>query len=130
MLEGILQKQANAYAQFGYYISESMTVPKVWMKEDESTSKRKPTNIPETLAMATILMTKFGFSEEDAWNMPFAKAVWYATAFGGQEGGEISIITTDSEENEKKDLESLGNFEENIKKALASSQKRKDIKVL
>ena len=130
MLEGIMQRQINAYAEFGGYINESLTVPKVWAKEDDESSSKKPTNLPETLAMATVLMTKFGFSEEEAWNMPFAKAVWYATAFGIQEGGELSIITTDSEENETEDLQKLGNFEEVMKKTMMAKNNRKSIKVL
>jgi hypothetical protein len=130
LLEGLVQKQALAYAQFGYYLNESMTVPKVWMKEDESSHQRKPSNLPETVALATILMTKFGFREDEAWNMPFAKAVWYATAFGIQEGGEVSIITTETEENEAEDLSKLGNFEESMKKILEANKRGKDIKVL
>lgn len=131
MLEGIMSKQINAYAEFGHYITESMTVPKVWMKEDDSSSTpKKPSNLPETIAMATVLITKFGFTEEEAWNMPFAKAVWYVTAFGIQEGAELSIITTESEENEKQDLDKLGNFEESIKKVLSAKKIAKDIKVI
>lgn len=130
MLEGIMSKQINAYAEFGNYLSESMTVPRLWVKQDNSDSQKKPSNLPETISMATILMTKFGFSEHDAWNMPFAKAVWYATAFGIQEGGEMSIITTESEEKENEDLSKLGDFEESIRRAINASKENKKVKVL
>ena len=130
MLEGIISKQMNAYAEFGHYLSESMTVPKLWVKEDDSVNQKKPSNLPETIALTTILMTKFGFSEEEAWNTSFAKAIWYATAFGLQEGAELSIITTESEEGEKEDVSRLANFEESIRKAVYAKKEGKDIKTL
>ena len=130
MLEGIISRQMHAYAEFGHYLSESMTVPKLWMKQDETETQKKPSNLPETIAITTILMTKFGFSEEEAWNMPFAKSIWYATAFGLQEGAEISIITTDSEEGEKEDVSKLANFEESVKKAIYAKREGKDMKIL
>lgn len=125
MLEGIMSKQISAYSEFGHYLSESMTFPKVWVKQNESNSERKPTNIPETITMVTLLMTKFGFSEKEAWNMPFSKAVWYATAYGAQEGAEISVITTESEEKEDEDIATLKEHQEKIDDIL----KTKGVKV-
>lgn len=130
MLEGMMHRQLAAYAEFGNYLNESMTVPKIWMKEDDSQKQKKPSNLPETLSIVTLLVTKFGFTEEQAWNMPFAKAVWYASAFAVQEGGELSIITTQQEEEEGKDSNMLKEFEEKLQKLLSSKKTGKDIKVL
>ena len=130
MLEGIISKQMKAYSEFGNYLSESMTVPKLWMKQDDTQTQKKPSNLPETISIATILITKFGFSEKEAWDMPFAKAIWYVTAFGIQEGAEISIITTQIEEGEKDDASRLATFEESVRNAINAKRQGKDIKVL
>lgn len=130
ILEGMMQRQLAAYAEFGNYLNESMTVPKIWTKEDDSSHPKKPSNLPETVSLTTILITKFGFTEEQAWNMPFAKAIWYVTAYGVQEGAELSIITTEDEENEGMDVNMLKKFEENMQKLLSSKNKGKDIKIL
>lgn len=129
MLEGILSRQASAFAHFGFYLNESMTVPKLWTKDKDDEGKRE-TNLPDTMAIVTLLITKFGFSEEEAWNMPFAKAIWYATAFAMQEGGELSIISTEQEDEEKDRLQELKDFEKKIMESLSSSGIKKKVKVL
>lgn len=123
LLEGLIDRHMSAYAEFGSYINESMTIPKMWVNDDDSNSDKRATNLPETLAIVTVLMSKFGFSEKEAWNMPFAKAVWYATAFGIQEGGNISIITTESEEKEKEELQKLSEFENTIVNSMRTKKK-------
>ena len=129
MLEGILTRQASAFAQFGFYLSESMTVPKLWTKENQDDGKVE-SNLPSTMAIVTLLITKFGFSEEEAWNMPFSKAIWYSTAFAIQEGGEISIISTEQEDTEQDKLKELQDFEKKIMESLSSSGVKKKVKVL
>jgi hypothetical protein len=125
LIDSIPERQSQAFVDFGKYISSSLSVPKVWVKNDDSEKKEfKQNNIPETISMAVILMTKFGFSEEDAWNIPFSKAVWYSTIYASQEGSDIKIITTEDEESESKELEALHKFEENIKKLVALNQKK------
>ena len=116
LIDSIPERQTEAFIQFGKYIAQSMSVPKVWIKDtkNDDTPKR-PTNLPETLSMVVILMTKFGFSEEEAWNMPFAKAIWYSTAYASQEGAEISIITTEQEDTEDEDLKKLKEFEDRMR---------------
>lgn len=123
-IECIPENKQKAFTEFGEYLSQSMSVPKVWVKNNDKSEGKKPTNIPETLSLATILMTKFGFSEYDAWNMPFSKAVWYSTSYASQEGAEISIITTEDEEKESKDLSKLEDFEKRISEAVSSQLKK------
>lgn len=127
-IECIPENKQKAFTEFGEYLSQSMSVPKIWTKNNDKSEGKKPTNIPETLSLATILMTKFGFSEYEAWNMPFSKAVWYSTSYASQEGAEISIITTEDEEKEGKDLSKLEDFEKRMKDAVASQSKRKNKK--
>lgn len=127
-IECIPENKQKAFTEFGEYLSQSMSVPKIWTKNNDKTEGKKPTNIPETLSLATVLMTKFGFSENDAWNMPFSKAVWYSTAYSSQEGAEISIITTEDEEMESKDLTKLEDFEKRMRDAFSSQSRKGNIK--
>lgn len=123
-IECIPENKQKAFTDFGEYLSQSMSVPKIWTKNNDKTEGKKPTNIPETLSLATVLMTKFGFSEDEAWNMPFSKAVWYSTAYASQEGAEISIITTEDEDRETKDLSKLEDFEKRMKDVVATQSRR------
>lgn len=126
IIQGVIQKQISAYQLFANYLSESMTIPKLWQKEQDSqSSPRKPTNLPETLSIVTLLITKMGFSEKDAWSMPFARAIWYSTAYAIQEGAEIGIITTSEEDAEKSDLKRLSEFEAKIMESIKSNKKTK-----
>ena len=117
-IDSIQENKALALSEFGRYLSESMSVPKIWTKKNGESEKSKPTNIPETLSMAVLLMSKFGFSEQDAWNMPFSKAVWYTTAYSAQEGAELSVITTEQEESESEDLSNLEKYEKSMQAAV------------
>ena len=119
LIDSIEERQAQAFVDFGKYISSSMSVPKIWVKNnDGESSEKKSSNIPETVSIVVILMTKFGFSEEEAWNMPFSKAIWYSTIYASQEGSDVNIITTEEEESESKELEELQLFEENMRKLI------------
>ena len=123
-IDSIQKNKAIALTEFGRYLSESMSIPKIWTKKNGESEKAKPTNIPETLSMAVILMSKFGFSEQDAWNMPFSKAVWYTTAYSAQEGAELSVITTEQEESESEDLSGLDKFEKSMQAAVDSVNRK------
>lgn len=113
-IDSIPENKAKALEEFGRYLGESMSIPKIWIKNSDKEEVKKPTNIPETLSMVVILMSKFGFSEQEAWNMPFSKAVWYTTAYSAQEGAELSVITTEQEESEGEDLKKLKDFEKSM----------------
>lgn len=113
-IDSIPENKAKALEEFGRYLGESMSIPKIWIKNSDKEEVKKPTNIPETLSMVVILMSKFGFSEQEAWNMPFSKAVWYTTAYSAQEGAELSVITTEQEESEDDDLKKLKEFEKSM----------------
>lgn len=126
IIQGIIQKQLLSYKLFSNYLSESMTIPKLWQKEqDGESSPRRPTNIPETLSIVTLLISKMGFSEKDAWNMPFSKAIWYSTSYAIQEGAEIGIITTTEEESEQSDLKRLAEFESKIMESMNTKNNKR-----
>ena len=122
-IECIPENKQKAFTEFGEYLTQSMSVPKIWVKDNDKSEGKKPTNIPETLSLVVILMTKFGFSETDAWNMPFSKAIWYSTAYASQEGAEISVITTGQEESESKDLSKLEDFEKRMSEIVTAKAK-------
>jgi hypothetical protein len=127
-IECIPENKQKAFTEFGEYLTQSMSVPKIWVKDSDKSEGKKPTNIPETLSLVVILMTKFGFSEMDAWNMPFSKAIWYSTAYASQEGAEISVITTGQEESESKDLSKLEDFEKRMSEIVTAKAKTENEK--
>ena len=97
-----------------------MSVPKIWVSTSEggNNQKKKKEKIPPTLSLVTLLMTKFNFSEEDAWNMPFSRAIWYSIGFASQESGEIDVISTDEEDRVEKDKAELEEIEKKAKEAI------------
>jgi hypothetical protein len=104
----------KAFEEFQIYISESMSIPKVWVKQDgdiNQTSKTTGGGIPPSLSLVVLLMTKFKFSEDEAWNMPYCRAIWYSIAFSAQEGTDIKIITTEEEECAEEDKKRLDEIE-------------------
>ena len=104
----------EAFEAFKIYVSESMSIPKVWVKQDgEINQKNQKTGggIPPSLALTVLLMTKFNFSEDEAWNMPYCRAVWYSIAFASQEGSDIKIITTSEEESVEEDKKRIEEIE-------------------
>lgn len=121
-IESISSNKSKAFETFGRYMSESMSAPKVWMKDDGNSKDLMKEKVPRTLSIVVCLMTKFGFSEREAWDMPFSRALWYTTAFASQEGAEIEVITTEQEENETADLTKLAEYEEMIKQQIANQK--------
>lgn len=114
-----IKRQGDAFKDFVLYMQESMSIPKLWVKSTGSESNQvKKEKIPPTLALVVILMTKFNFTEEEAWNMPFARAVWYTIGFVSQESGEVDVITTEQEEQESKDKQILEEIEKKAKEAI------------
>ena len=104
----------EAFEQFKVYISESMSIPKVWVKQDgdiNQTNKTTGGGIPPSLSLTVLLMTKFNFSEDEAWNMPYCRAIWYSIAYSAQEGTDIKIITTEEEENAEEDKKRIDEIE-------------------
>jgi hypothetical protein len=100
--------QALVFKDFVSYITDSMSAPKLWQndKQKEQNISNK-SSMPVSLVMATILMSKIGFSEEEAWSMPVGRAVWYSTAYSYLEGADIETISTSEEERSQDDLEML-----------------------
>lgn len=128
MIESFSKRQADAFQTFGRYMSESMSAPKVWVKDGDEKKEVIKENIPKTLAIVVCLVTKFGFSEQEAWNMPFSRALWYTTAYASQEGAEITIITTEEEENENLDLKRLAKYEEAVKEQIRKNNRKANVK--
>lgn len=99
-----LARQAVAFQDFLVYMQESMSVPKVWARSNAGDGEEfKKEKVPPTLSLVVVLMTKFNFTEEQAWDMPFSRAVWYSIGFVSQESGDIDVITTEQEEREEQD---------------------------
>lgn len=71
--------------------------PKFWEKRDATSGSVNST--PWILQVVCNLM-KHGYSEERAWMMPEAQAVWMSTGFNsiGQGGSQIELLTTEEEE--------------------------------
>lgn len=114
-----ISAQATAFQEFLLYMKESMSVPKLWVNtNNEKVTEKKKEKIPPTLSLVTLLMTKFNFSEEEAWNMPFSRAVWYSIGFVAQECGEVDVITTEQEERESIDKAELDEIERKAREAL------------
>lgn len=126
-MEGVDEIQIQCYAQFGKYLSESMCGPKLWSKsidfENQPLPQGAETNIPDALNIVVMLMTKFGFSEKDAWNMPFSRAMWYSTVYTHQQGGDVKILTTEQEEAEKGELDALNAIEDFAKSTIEKNGK-------
>jgi hypothetical protein len=104
----------EAFEGFKLYMSESMSIPKVWVKQDgdiNQTSKTTGGGIPPSLSLVVLLMTKFNFSEDEAWNMPYCRAIWYSIAYSAQEGTDIKIITTEEEDNTEEDKKRIEEIE-------------------
>lgn len=109
-----MEAMQGAFEGFKLYMSESMSIPKVWVKQDgeiNQNSKETGGGIPPSLSLTVMLMTKFNFSEDEAWNMPYCRAIWYSIAFASQEGSDIKIITTSEEDNAEKDKKRLDEIE-------------------
>ena len=110
---------AEGFKAFQLYITESMSAPKTWIKGADSKNidvKNEGEGVPPSLALVVLLMTKFNFSERDAWDCPYSRAVWYATAYAAQEGADIKIITTDSEERAEEDKKLIEDIEKSARK--------------
>lgn len=114
-----IAEQAKAFEEFVIYMKESMSVPKIWVNSNSDGSvAQKKEKIPPTLSLVVLLMTKFNFTEDEAWDIPFARAVWYSIGFVAQEAGEIDVITTDQEEEEERDKLRLEEIERKAKEAI------------
>ncbi len=103
-----------AFEGFQLYISESMSIPKVWVKQDGDINQKNDKTgggLPPSLSMTVLLMTKFNFSEDEAWNMPYCRAVWYSIGYAAQESSDIKIITTEEEDNAEADKKRLDEIE-------------------
>ena len=123
MLSVNLNSMKLGMEQFSLYLKESTSMPKLWIKDkgDGSSSEKNVSNkekIPSTLSLLTFLISKLKFTEEEAWNTAYCKAVWYSIAYSAQEGSEIEIITTDDEENASSDVATLDEIERKSKEGL------------
>ena len=90
---GYLDEEAAKFIAFTH-LSEW---PKFWEKQGRDSGSVN--TVPWVLQIVCNLM-KHGYTEERAWMMPEAQAVWMSTGFNsiGQGGSEIQLLTTEEEE--------------------------------
>jgi hypothetical protein len=124
LIEAFHGRRMKAFEDFGRYMSESMCTPKVWVKDENINQVESSENVPRTLSIVVCLMAKFGFSEEEAWNMPFSRAVWYSTGFAAMEGVDVKLISTEQEEKEEEDLKRLAEYEKSQKELLKLNNRK------
>jgi len=123
--------QLQVALEFKNYMTESMSVPKVWVKEnnDEINVDNKE-KFPKEALLIVGLMAKLNFTEEQALNMPFSRVVWYLTAYACLEGSKIETISTSDEDKELEEKKKLESYEKEMFNKLKSNKLRKDVKVL
>lgn len=109
-------EQARVILEFKVYLSESTSGPKTWKKQNnnEVVQEAETPPISESIQAVSTLISKFGFTEEQAWNMAIGKAGWYITAYSISEGAEIQTITTTQEEKEFDDKKRMSEIEKNM----------------
>lgn len=120
MLKMNVAAQVNAYKEFMVYLEESTSFPKVWVKTSSNGVEKqeiKKEDVPPTLSLVVFLMSKLHISEQDAWDMPFARAVWYTVGFASQESGDVSIISTEEEDRTEEDKKILDEIERKAREA-------------
>jgi len=106
------------------YIHECCSSPVFYRKEELDDGKlqnKKKENIPHALTLAVTLMSKLGMSEQEAWDTPMGKAIWYISAYSVSEGADIKILSTEDEQ--KADFER--NFLVNLQAELAKAKQEK-----
>jgi len=74
------------------YMHENVSYPKVMSAE----KKGADSGVPWQMAVIIGLM-KNGFSEEEAWTMSEARAMWYASCIAIGKGAKMEILSTDME---------------------------------
>jgi len=107
------------------YFEESMSVPKVWIKSNPNETSQRKETIHRTITVCTILMVKFGFTEEQAWNMPIGRATWYLTSLANIEGVEVSVISTSEEEKHDEDLKVIEQIEKEAREEILKQKFKK-----
>jgi hypothetical protein len=91
------------------YISDHFTAPEFWENDKSGSNKGGP---PDQLS-AIIPLLMMGFTEEQAWNMPIGKALWYGAAYASWQGADLDFIT----EEEKEMRENADEIEAQLKAA-------------
>lgn len=120
-LKANFRSQELAMRDFSVYLEESLSMPKVWVKTNMNgvdKQEKKKQDIPTTLSLVVFLMSKLNMSEEEAWETPFSRAIWYTVGYASQESGDVSVISTEEEEREEQDKKMLDEIERKAKEAL------------
>ena len=106
--EALKMKHRPGYlnAQLDRFVTFTLLTqwPKFW--EKRSAESGSVNSIPWVLQVVSNLM-KHGFTEERAWMMPEAQAVWMSTGFNSiaEGGSRIELLTTEEEELQKELLD-------------------------
>lgn len=100
--KALLHVWANDPARFEAAVLEFRTYmleahwPKFW-QSNELNIKATGVGMPWLLNLVANLISN-GISEERAWTMPEAQAIWLSTCFSGLKGVELNVLTTEDEE--------------------------------
>jgi hypothetical protein len=122
--------QLKVSFEFAQYLKDSLSIPKVWVEQKSDQIKlNNKEKIPGEIMMVTIMMSKFGFTESEAWNMPISKVMWYLTAYSIIEGAEVETISTEQEDREKDDVDRIKEIEKLELERIKKKSPRKDIKI-
>lgn len=98
----------KALSEIAEYTRICSSVPVVYEKEADAKAVTKKEGIPPPLSLAVSLMSRCGFTKDEAWDCTLGQAIWYATTYAKSEGVDIRILTTDDEkviDNERAELE-------------------------
>lgn len=102
----------KAVEEFQAYVECYCTNPKVWEKDKDPKEKEKKEGIPPSLLMATMMLRRTNITEQEVWRMPIGKMSWYCTALGYLEGADITVISTDEEEQMDSERDALAKFQQ------------------
>lgn len=94
------------------YMHTCSSVPRVYRKEDGTSTKKE--NIPGPLSIATGLMSRIGFSKDEAWDCTIGQGIWYLTAYAESEGVDVKILTTQDEAKADSEREELERFQNEV----------------
>lgn len=125
MMKYDIKTQMSCLNDFLIYLRESTIQPKIVYKDVDGSmikvSNKQP--IPPTLGLTIFLMSKLGFTEEQAWNTPYSRISWYIAGYSAQETGNIETISTSEEENAEQDKKDLIEFTEKERERLKNLNK-------
>lgn len=132
---GDLEAFSNTLFNIKTYLEEYTAMPRVIeMGNKKNVVLKDKRTAPELMMLVSILISKCGFSEDEAWDMSIGKAVWYTTCYAVTEGAEIRFISTEEEERAEQDRANIIKHAEEMANRLRKAMdngviKRRNIKI-